>query len=69
MQALLSAGADAAKTLPSDGTTVLHVAASAGHIDDVIYPRETRSRVASALDFLKDKQTATVPKKHGNIPL
>ena len=45
------------------------VAASAGHIDDVIYPRETRARVASALDFLKDKQTATVPKKHGNIPL
>ena len=45
------------------------VAASAGHIDDVIYPRETRARVTAALDFLKDKQTATVPKKHGNIPL
>ena len=45
------------------------VAAAAGHIDDVIYPRETRARVSAALDFLKDKQTATVPKKHGNIPL
>jgi propionyl-CoA carboxylase beta chain len=45
------------------------VAASSGHIDDVIYPRETRSRVAAALDFLKDKQPASVPKKHGNIPL
>ena len=45
------------------------VAAAAGHIDDVIYPRETRARVTAALDFLKDKQTATVPKKHGNIPL
>ena len=45
------------------------VAAAAGHIDDVIYPRETRARVTSALDFLKDKQAATVPKKHGNIPL
>ena len=45
------------------------VAAAAGHIDDVIYPRETRARVTAALDFLKDKQSATVPKKHGNIPL
>ena len=45
------------------------VAAAAGHIDDVIYPRETRARVTAALDFLKDKQTAAVPKKHGNIPL
>ena len=45
------------------------VAASAGHIDDVIYPRETRSRISAALDFLKDKQTAQAPKKHGNIPL
>ena len=45
------------------------VAASAGHIDDVIYPRETRSKLAAALDFLKDKQTTSMPKKHGNIPL
>ena len=45
------------------------VAAAAGHIDDVIYPRETRSRVAAALEFLKDKQTASMPKKHGNLPL
>ncbi|MEE2791511.1 MAG: acyl-CoA carboxylase subunit beta [Acidobacteriota bacterium] len=45
------------------------VAASAGHIDDVIYPRETRARVTAALEFFKDKQTTQVPKKHGNIPL
>jgi propionyl-CoA carboxylase beta chain len=45
------------------------VAASSGHIDDVIYPRETRSRVVAALEFLKDKQPASLPKKHGNIPL
>lgn len=45
------------------------VAAAAGHIDDVIYPRETRARVAATLEFLKDKQVSTVPKKHGNIPL
>ena len=45
------------------------VAASAGHIDDVIYPHETRARVTAALAFLKDKQTTQPPKKHGNIPL
>lgn len=45
------------------------VAASSGHIDDVIYPHETRTRVIAALDYLKDKQPATLPKKHGNIPL
>jgi propionyl-CoA carboxylase beta chain len=45
------------------------VAASSGHIDDVIYPRETRTRVIAALDYLKDKQPVTQPKKHGNIPL
>ena len=45
------------------------VAASAGHIDDVIYPHETRARVTAALAFLKDKQTTQPAKKHGNIPL
>ena len=45
------------------------VAAAAGHIDDVIHPRETRARVASALEFLRDKQATSMPKKHGNIPL
>lgn len=45
------------------------VAASSGHIDDVIYPRETRMKVAAALEFLRDKQTPVLPKKHGNIPL
>ena len=45
------------------------VAAASGHVDDVIHPRETRARIASALDFLKDKQTPSMPKKHGNIPL
>jgi propionyl-CoA carboxylase beta chain len=45
------------------------VAASTGYIDDVIYPRETRARIAAALEFLRDKQTPSLPKKHGNIPL
>jgi len=45
------------------------VAASTGYIDDVIYPRETRRRIAAGLEFLRDKQAASLPKKHGNIPL
>ena len=45
------------------------VAAASGHLDDVIYPRETRARVTAALEFLRDKQTASLPKKHGNMPL
>src|SRR4029077_5376497 len=45
------------------------VAASTGYVDDVIYPRETRARLAAGLDFLKDKQSAPMPRKHGNIPL
>lgn len=45
------------------------VAASTGYIDDVIYPSETRLRLAATLAFLKDKQGAGLPKKHGNLPL
>ena len=45
------------------------VAAASGHLDDVIYPRETRSRVIAALEFLKDKQATSLPKKHGTMPL
>jgi propionyl-CoA carboxylase beta chain len=45
------------------------VAASTGYIDDVIYPRETRARIAAGLEFLRDKQAPSMPKKHGNIPL
>ena len=45
------------------------VAAAAGHIDDVIHPRETRARIIGAISYLRDKQTQTPPKKHGNIPL
>jgi propionyl-CoA carboxylase beta chain len=44
-------------------------AAARGYIDDVIDPRETRSRVISALDMLRNKRDSNPPKKHGNIPL
>jgi propionyl-CoA carboxylase beta chain len=45
------------------------VAAASGHVDDVILPSETRARLIAALDFLRDKQAASLPKKHGSIPL
>ncbi len=45
------------------------VAAERGYVDDVIMPRNTRSRVCRAFDALKTKQVANPPKKHDNIPL
>lgn len=45
------------------------VAASRGYIDDVIEPRQTRSRLISALAALATKREANPRKKHGNIPL
>ncbi|WP_437732268.1 acyl-CoA carboxylase subunit beta [Sorangium sp. So ce1335] len=44
-------------------------AAELGFIDEVIYPRVLRSRLARALDLLRDKRDKNPPKKHGNIPL
>jgi len=46
-----------------------YAAAASGHVDDVILPSETRAKLIEALDFLRDKQVAPLPKKHGNIPL
>jgi propionyl-CoA carboxylase beta chain len=46
-----------------------HAAAASGHVDDVILPSETRRKLIAALDFLRDKQAASLPKKHGSIPL
>ena len=45
------------------------VAASRGYIDDIILPRETRTRIARSLKMLRDKRLSNPPKKHGNIPL
>lgn len=44
-------------------------AAARGYVDDVIDPRETRIRVISAFDMLRNKRDGNPPKKHGNIPL
>ena len=44
-------------------------AASLGYIDDVVEPRETRSKLCKALEMLLDKQEERPARKHGNIPL
>jgi propionyl-CoA carboxylase beta chain len=44
-------------------------AAARGYVDDVIDPRETRARVISALEMLRNKRDSNPPRKHGNIPL
>ncbi|MBN1690250.1 MAG: acyl-CoA carboxylase subunit beta [Dehalococcoidia bacterium] len=46
-----------------------YVAASNGHLDDVIDPRLTRSKLIKSLKLLKNKVDTNPPKKHGNIPL
>ena len=45
------------------------VAASRGFIDDVIMPRDTRSRICSSLEMLANKKLDNPWRKHGNIPL
>ncbi|HZH87316.1 MAG TPA: carboxyl transferase domain-containing protein, partial [Brumimicrobium sp.] len=44
-------------------------AAERGFIDDVIFPSETRSRVANAFKILENKKEELPAKKHGNIPM
>ena len=44
-------------------------AAELGFIDEVIYPRMLRARLARGLDLLREKRDRNPPKKHGNIPL
>jgi propionyl-CoA carboxylase beta chain len=46
-----------------------YVAASRGFIDEVIHPRQTRSKLIAALAGLETKRDRNPPKKHGNIPL
>ena len=46
-----------------------YVAAQRGFIDEVIAPRETRSKIIAALAALETKRDKNPPKKHGNIPL
>lgn len=44
-------------------------AAELGYIDEVIYPHNTRIKLAQALEMTENKSDVNPPKKHGNIPL
>jgi propionyl-CoA carboxylase beta chain len=44
-------------------------AAELGYIDEIIYPHNTRIKLAQALEMTDNKSESTPPKKHGNIPL
>lgn len=46
-----------------------YLAAKRGYIDEVIDPKDTRKRIAGALEVLSGKGRAGYPKRHGNIPL
>ncbi len=46
-----------------------YASASAGYIDDVIEPRETRFKIITALNALHDKFSPNLPRKHGNMPV
>ncbi|GAA4398630.1 acyl-CoA carboxylase subunit beta [Tsukamurella soli] len=46
-----------------------YVAAERGYVDSVIPPSHTRGHIVTALNMLERKMVATLPKKHGNIPL
>ena len=45
------------------------VAASRGYLDDIIKPQNTRWKICSALNILKNKQYHKPWKKHDNLPL
>jgi propionyl-CoA carboxylase beta chain len=44
-------------------------AAELGLVDEVIEPRETRTKLIRTLDMLRTKREVLAPRKHGNIPL
>ena len=46
-----------------------YVAAGRGYIDDVIEPSQTRRKLISSLQMLRNKVVRNPKKKHGNIPL
>ena len=46
-----------------------YIAANKGLIDEVIEPKDTRSKIISALEILSTKREFAPQKKHGTIPL
>lgn len=46
-----------------------YLAAERGYVDEVIMPSQTRKKLISAFEMLKNKVDSIPKKKHGNIPL
>lgn len=46
-----------------------YIAAERGYLDDIILPRDTKSKLVNAFNLLKTKVDTNPRKKHGNIPL
>ena len=46
-----------------------YLAAEYGFIDEIIEPSQTRKKLITAFDMLKNKVDVLPQKKHGNIPL
>src|SRR5439155_26191420 len=46
-----------------------YIAAGRGFVDEIIHPRQTRTKLITALKNLDSKRDKNPPKKHGNIPL
>ena len=45
-----------------------YISASTGYVDEVIFPNETRTSIASALNMLSNKKRIRHDKFHGNMP-
>lgn len=46
-----------------------YIAAEKGYIDDIILPKDTRTKIIQALAMTQNKSETNPPKKHGNMPL
>jgi len=46
-----------------------YLAAERGYVDEIIEPRQTRTKLIRALEMTANKRDTNPPKKHGNIPL
>jgi len=46
-----------------------YTAAASGHVDEILIPSETRPKLISALELLRDKNVSSPPKKHGTMPM
>jgi propionyl-CoA carboxylase beta chain len=46
-----------------------YVAAELGLVDEIIEPRETRTKLIRSMEMLRTKRETLPPKKHGNGPL